>query len=469
MSDESAVMTDADVERQPEVEEHRGQLRMAERLAQRSAGRLLHAHGLGWYVWDGKRWAPDKNGTAVREAIDTVKAALRQLPFLDKQARDHLYSDIRRSESASGLDGILRIASSLHPFAVAADAMDGDPYLFNTATGTLDLRTGEVRAHDPRDLITKVAGCGLDDEADPEPFLGFLGEILPDLDVRAFVQRLIGYAMLGRVAEHVLPIFTGVGQNGKSTLLNLVKEALGDYAIVADPDLLIDKGGAHPTGQADLQGVRLAIVAETDEGRPLAAATAKRLTGGDPIRARKMRKDFVEFDPSHTVIMVTNFKPKVAGDDPAMWRRLRVVPFDVVVERPDPNLPARLQLSLPAVLRWAVEGYREYAELGLEPPEAVTLRTKQYQTSSDSLGRFLDERIIANSSSAAKVKARELFSEWDSWCHENNEQPGTEIAFAEAMGRRGYEKRKSHGVMVYTGLLLAAPDEDNEERGRWAA
>lgn len=449
----------------PVMEQHRGQLRMAERLVKRHAGHLRHAHGLGWYVWDGRRWAPDKDGASLRAAVDTVKAALRQLAALAGEDREKLYRDVRRAETASGLDGMLRIAGSLRPVAVPADALDADPYLFNTATGTLDLRTGETRAHDPADLITKVAGCGLDDDADASLFETFLAEVLPDAAVREFVQRLMGYAMLGKVNEHVLGIFTGTGQNGKSTLVNLAKLAFGDYAIAADPDMLIDKGSSHPTGQADLLGVRLAVASETDEGRALAAATVKRLTGGDPIRARKMRKDFFEFLPSHTLIMVTNFKPKVSGDDAAMWRRIRVVPFDVVVERPDPALPDRLALALPAVLRWVYEGYRAYVEQGLAAPEAVQLRTKEYQTSSDALGRFFDDRLIATSNTV-KLKARELYNAWTSWCHGNGEQPGSEVALAEAMGRRGYEKRKSDGVMKYLGLMLTADDEE-PAHSRW--
>lgn len=452
-----------DVERQPEDEQHRGQLRMAERLAVRHAGRLRHAHGLGWYVWDGHRWAPDIDGAAMRAAVDTIKAALSQLAYLPKDQRDHLFADIRRSESAGGLEGILRIAASLRPIAVAAKMLDADPYLFNTPTGTLDLRTGEIRAPDPADLITKVSGCGFDPDADGLPFEEFINEILPDPEVRGFIQRLIGSSMLGKVHEHILPIFTGVGKNGKSTLLNLLRKAFGEYAINCDPDLLADRGGSHPTGQADLLGVRLAVLAETEEGRPLAAATAKRLTGGDPIRARKMRKDFIEFEPSHTVIMVTNFKPKVSGDDPAMWRRIRVVPFDVVVENPDPQLPARLELALPAALQWAFDGYKRYVEQGLDEPEAVLLRTQQYQVSSDALGRFIDEQVITSTSTAARTKARELYSAWSKWCHASGENAGSEVDFATAMGRRGFEKKKSHGVMAYVGLMLTADDEE----GSW--
>lgn len=449
----------------PVTEQHRGQLRMAERLARRYAGKLLHAHGIGWHYWDGARWAPDRDGAATRAVVAIAKAALHEAAEMGKgQARDDLYSDVKRIESAAGIKGTLEIAGSLRPLAAAADRLDADPFLFNTATGTLDLRTGQVRPHDPADLITKVAGCGLDPHAHGPVFTKFLTEILPDEQVRGFVQRLFGYTLLGQVREHVLPIFTGVGKNGKSTLLDVVSDALGDYAISAEPDLLVDKGSSHPTGQADLLGARLAVCSETDKGRRLAAATVKRLTGGDKVRARRMRQDFFEFDPSHTIIMVTNHKPVVSGDDPAMWRRIIVVPFDVVVDTPDPRLPERLALELPAVLAWAYEGYRAYEQHGLDAPEKVQQRTDAFRSESDTLGRFLDEKTL--SATQAYVPARELFTAWSHWCHDSGEDAGTEKAFAEAMALRGFAKKKTARGMVYRGVGLAAEGSDDNPRSR---
>jgi putative DNA primase/helicase len=449
---------------QPHIEQHRGQLRMAERLAARFAGRLLHAHGLGWHYWDGTRWALDKDGAATRAVVLIAKQALAEVAQMSGTPRDELYSDVKKIESASGIRGTLDIAGSLRPLTTAAERLDADPYLFNTATGTLDLRTGEVRDHSPEDLITKVAGCGIDVNAHGPEFSKFVEEILPDPEVRGFVQRLFGYAMLGQVREHVLPIFTGTGKNGKSTLLDVVSQALGDYAISAEPELLVERGGAHPTGQADLLGARLAVCSETDKGRRLAAATVKRLTGGDKVRARKMRQDFFEFDPSHTIIMVTNHKPVVSGDDPAMWRRIIVVPFDVVVEHPDARLPERLALELPAVLAWAYEGYKAYEEQGLEAPETVQQRTDTFRTESDTLGRFLNDRAIA--SPHAHVQARELFSAWAQWCHEGGEEAGTEKAFADAMALRGYDKKRASRGQIYRGVGLAAKDDTDEPETR---
>lgn len=432
---------------------HRSQLRLAERLAAQYGDRLRHAHGLGWLVWDQTRWARDIDAAPMRAAIAVVKQAAQQA---GATGDGDLAKDVRAAERVNALRGILDIAACLRPLAVAAAALDADPYLFNCANGTLDLRTGTLRPHDPADLITKRAGCGFDPNATGPTFDKFIAEILPDPAVRDFVQRLTGSAMLGKVVEHILPLYVGVGANGKTTLIEVLKATFGDYAIAAEPDLLIERDHAHPTGQADLQGVRLAVAAETDEGRRLAAATVKRLTGGERIRARRMRMDFFEFPPSHTLVMVTNHKPKVAGDDPAIWRRLLVVPFDVVISAPDGTLPDRLALELARVLAWAHEGYRAWAEGGLQPPATIRQRTEAYRVASDTVGRFLDEQTVE--SALARVGARDLYNAWTSWCDATGERPGTEVTFAEAMGARGCPKRKSHGVQMYLGIGLKADE-----------
>jgi len=433
-------------------EVHRGQLRMAQRLIAGHGGRLRHVHDVGWHIWDGKRWALDRDGEATRAAIATVRAAYGDLPKLPPKAQKGLLADIHKCESAGGVDGMLRLAGCLYPVAVAVSKLDADPFLFNVGNGTLDLTTGELRKHDPADLMTKVAGCDYDPHATSPTFDRFLADVLPDADVRAFVARIFGHALVGRVIEHVLPILTGVGMNGKTTLVDTVAAAFGDYAIAAEPDLLVERGSVHTTGQADLLGVRLAVCAETDEGRRLAAATVKRLTGGDTLRARRMRENNIEFPASHSVFMVTNHKPKVAGDDPALWRRLRIIPFDVVVAHPDRRLKEKLAADLSAVLAWMGAGHADWSANGLAEPAQVVAATKDYQTSSDDLGRFLDERCTTGN--REEVAARELFDAWQTWCDESNEKPGTEVVFAQAMGRRGFAKRTLEGRRKYVGLAL---------------
>ncbi|MFF8954072.1 phage/plasmid primase, P4 family [Streptomyces sp. NPDC014940] len=440
---------------------------MAERFIAEHGDQLRYVHGIGWHEWDGARWLMDEQRVDIAAAVATVKAALRELEQLEGQERDDLYKDARKSESASGLEGITKIASSLAPVSTPSKALDSDPFLFNTPTGTVHLLTEEIRDCCREDLITKVSGAGLDDSEDAETgaaeWEAFLERILPDDDVRAFVQRLFGYAMLGEVREHVMPIFTGSGANGKGTLRDAVANAFGDYAIEVDPTILMEsKHERHGAFKMRLRGARLAFCSETEKGRRFAEAAMKRLVGGDPIEANLMHKNPIQFDPSHTLVMMTNHLPAVSGDDPAVWRRILVVPFDVVIpeEERDGKLSERLKAAAPAVLAWAYDGWLDYQEQGLNPPEAVRVRTEEYKAASDVLGRFLQERTI--STPHGVVRARDLYTAWASWCHEFGEQPGTEKAFASSMTTRGYERKARNIGNVYLGLMIAGESDDDE-------
>lgn len=449
--------------------EQRGQVRMAERFALEHAERLRHVHGLGWHCWDGQRWLVDDDRADLRAAIATVKSALVEVARLDGNEREALYKDVRRCETSSALEGVLKIASALPPLSTASKALDADPFLFNTAAGTLDLHTGRVREHSRADLITKVAGGNHATGDGGTVWTAFIKRILPDDDVRAFIQRLFGYSMSGKVTEHVMPIFTGSGANGKGTLRDALMAAFGDYAIEVDPAILMEsKHERHGAFKMRLRGARLVFCSETEKGRRFAEATMKRLVGGDPIEANLMHKNPITFDPSHTLVMLTNHLPMVSGDDPAVWRRILVVPFDVVIpesER-DGDLPGRLRLAASEIVAWAHQGWLDYQAQGLNPPEAVRVRTKAYQAASDVLARFLDDRVIANPN--ATEKAREMFGAWTKWCHENGEQAGPEADFATSMTNRGFEKRRTKHGVVYCGLMLLSdevePDDGDDLR-----
>ena len=445
---------------------HRGQVRMAYRLVERYGDRLLYVPKIGWHVWDVRRWAPDEKGAATRAVLTVLKRALA-----DSLGDAELRQDVHRCEGAAAIRGVLEIAASLPEFVATADELDADPYLVNTASGTLDLRTMQVRPPDPRDRITKVTRAAYrPGEVNRGPWQEFLEQVLPDPDVRAFLQRVVGVALLGKVVEHVLPILTGTGGNGKGVCYGALLWALGDYASAAEPDLFMAREGAHPTGQMDLRGRRLVVVSESDKGRQMAEATMKRLTGGDRIKARLMGKDFVEFEPSHTAFLVTNHLPKVSGDDDAIWRRVRVVPFSVVVsdEQRDGQLGERLELAADDVLAWAVAGYIAYNAGGrkLAEPDSVLVATAAYRTESDATSRFLDECCFLNPHVHATTA--DLFARWTSWAALDGAEQMSQKAFGQALDRRGLVaaapangKRWRHGIE-----LVPADDAPNDDGWR---
>lgn len=431
---------------------HRGQVRMAFRLAANYADRLLYVHGIGWHYYDGKRWVEDDRGKAKSAVVDVLRDA-----WTDARHDKDLEKDVRKCESASGVNGVLDLASALPAFAATVADLDSSPHLLNVANGTVDLRNLELLPHSPADRITKVCGASYLQHADDLVWRAFLDKVLPDQEVQGYLQRYIGVALYGKVLQHKLCILKGVGRNGKGVFYGAVAAALGDYAAAAEPDLFMHREGAHPTGEMDLRGRRFVYVSENDQNRRLAEATVKRLTGGDKIKARRMRQDFVEFEPSHTPALITNHLPKVRGDDPALWKRLRVVPFDVVVPDADqdPNLVDKIEAD--AVLTWAIHGWQDYQVGGLCEPQAVQVATDDYQLKSDDVARFIKDRCIPNPNMFVKVS--DLWDAWTEWRLDDGAFEISKNALGEAFEDLGYVvSRGTGGMRIRRGLGLS--DED---------
>lgn len=457
---------DAQGELELPINQHRGQARFAYRLAQDHAGELLHVFGLGWHYWDGTRWAVDDRGMATRAVLDVLRA-----DWVVAQHDKDLARDVAACQSAAGVRGILDLASALEQFAVTAADLDADPRLLNCANGTLDLRTGELFHHDPADRITKVCRAAYDPDAHSEEWERFLARILPDPAVRGYLARFVGVGLYGRIVEQEFTIACGTGKNGKGVFYGATLHALGDYGHSAASDLFMAAQYSHNANSAspavmDLRGRRFVVCAETERDHKLAAALMKNLTGGDPITARALHRDPVTFDPSHTVLMVTNFLPKVAGNDPAVWRRMRVIPFDVIIteaER-DPQLADRLRLAADAILAWAVRGWFDYREHGMSAPIAVQAATADYQNRSDAIARFIEERIFVNP--YEWVPVANLWNAWESWSKDDGAEPMTKRDFGDEFDKRGWpvKNRKINGRAIRSrqGIGLIATEEDDQ-------
>lgn len=443
---------------------HRGQARMAYRLAESHGDRLMYVHGLGWHYWDGRRWAEDDRGAAKRAVLDALRRALAE--SLDDKA---LRADVHKCESAAGLNGVLDIASALETFAVTVADLDADPWLLNTASGTLDLRTLGLTEHDPADRLTKVTTGAYRPEATAPEWDAFLGRVLPEESVRSYLQRFAGVSLLGKVEQHILAIATGEGANGKGTSYGALLHALGDYGHAAESDLFMasraDANAPKPAVMR-LRGRRLVVVSETEREHPLAAALMKNLTGGDRITARTLHAQPVTFDPAHTPLMVTNHLPKVAGDDPAIWRRLRVIPFNVVIpaEQRDEQLGDRLALEADGILAWAVAGWQQYREQGMADPEAVRVATRDYQRLSDAVGRFVDDCCLIGTH--WHVSVSDLWERWCRWRAEDGADEVSKKAFNEALDKRGYPThRGAQGRRIRRGLGLQSDTEEGTADG----
>ncbi|MBC7835958.1 MAG: bifunctional DNA primase/polymerase [Phycisphaerales bacterium] len=384
-------------DKEPRLDAPLSDLGNAERLATKCRDQMRYCHTRGkWLVWDGTRWQDDQTGTPIRLAGELAREMLRDAcDVAEFNARSGLASWGLKSEMRPKLEAAVVLAQSQPTFVVLESDLDADPWQLNTLAGTIDLRTGAVREHDRHDLITKLAPVQHDPCALCPRFDAFMSQLFPNApEVVAYLRRFLGMCLTGDINEQVMPILLGEGANGKSVLLDTVRGIMGDYAGDAPPHLLVErKGCEHPTEIADLFGKRLVVASETGEADTLKLQLIKRLTGDATLKGRFMRQNYVERARTHKLILVTNNWPNISEDTEAVWRRLHIVKFEVVIpeaER-DTRLIEKLAAERPGVLAWLVRGCLEWQRTGLCPPAAVVRETKSRRVRSASPGRFLDE------------------------------------------------------------------------------
>jgi putative DNA primase/helicase len=436
-----------------------------------NAERLVHYFGAHirycsawntWLVWDGTRWKRDANGAVVRYAKRTARQIFQEAADEENEdRRKALGKWADRSENHGRLNAMISLAESEPGIPIQPEHLDADPYLLNTSSGTVDLRTGELRDHDRGDLLTKIAPVAYVAAADAPFYHAFLDRVFAgDGKLVAFLNRVAGLSILGTTSERLLPICHGAGANGKSTLLELWSRVLGDYADQADADTLL-LAKRQTTGNtpelADLHGKRLVVTSETSEGRRLDVARVKAITGGDTIKACRKFENPFSFTPSHTVWLATNHRPRITDDGAAIWDRVHLIPFTVTFP-PDTRVPRleldeRLDQDAPGVLAWLVRGAVEYLRNGVgEIPEAVRIATDAYRSNEDVIGAFLDD--MTERSLSDNTACRALFTAYSEWCDGAGERPMRERDFAPRVEAKGYEKHKTKTSNVWLNLRL---------------
>lgn len=430
----------------------------AERFASRAYHRFRFVHGWNrWHAWDGRRWASDATRLVVTEAISVVRELHAEAARIDdKNERAALVRHALASESRRAIEAMLTLASAHPDLAVTPEQLDADPWLLNVENGTLDLRTGQLRPHDPGDLITRLAPVM--DRADaPRPtWKAFISRITGGNDrLATFLQRAAGYSLTGDVREHALFLAYGTGANGKSTFLETLHHVLGDYAKAAAPGLLMrTKEGRHEEQIAELQGVRLATGQESGIDQALDEPKLKYLTGGDTVSARRMYGNRFEFKPTHKLWIATNHKPRVRGGDDGIWRRLKLIPFEATIaehER-DPHLKEKLLAEAPGILSWAVAGCLAWQRDGLGVPDEVRDATAAYRSAEDQVGPFLEEACVLAQHVAVTSSA--LFEGYQAWARSAGERPLSQQALAEALEARGFSRKRTKTARMWVGLGL---------------
>ncbi|MFI0507016.1 phage/plasmid primase, P4 family [Streptomyces albogriseolus] len=360
---------------------------LAELFAQRYADRYRHVPGLGWYHWTGARWQPDGDGTVLWAAGDLVES-LASSDSLGRYSDTALRRHRCRSLSTAGINAMLAQARSAPGMVLNAARLDADPYALCTPDGIVDLRTGLLEPPGPGNGLHSRCTALTPRPAKTPRWERFLADTFGDdaagAETTGFLQVLLGYSVTGDVGAQVLPFLFGSGKNGKSVLLDVLMKLLGDYADAAPPGFLMARPyEGHPTDLAELHGRRVIVCSEVRPGDRFDEARLKLLTGGDRIKARRMRQDFFSFTPTHKLWLLGNHRPEVGTGGFAFWRRMRLIPFERVVpddRRIDNLADVLVREEGPGILHWLVLGARRYlaGARDLAGPERVRVATAAY-------------------------------------------------------------------------------------------
>jgi putative DNA primase/helicase len=430
----------------------------AKRFVARHGGVIRYCHPWQkWLIWDGRRWCIDDTGQIERLAKETVKAIFAEALTLSDDDKKYLFKHALKSEHEQRIKAMIALARSERGVPVRPSQLDRHPFLLNVENGTLNLQTGQLQDHRKEDLITKLAPVAYRVDATAPIFTRFMVQIMRGRrHMIRYIQRALGYALTGSTKEQVFFVWYGTGANGKTTALNIIHEMLGpDFSKTTPADTFTVKafGDGIPNDLAQLKGARFVTAAEV-EGKKLDEAKLKRMTGQDPISARFMRAEWFQYVAQFKIFFACNLKPNIESAGFAMWRRIRLIVFDVQIKEPDMDLPGKLRQELPGILAWCVRGCMAWQKFGLGTPDTVVTATAAYKQEIDEVGRFLAD--CTQTVPGTRVPAKDLYAAYRQWCQRADENLLSQQRFGRKLTERGLHKIRggADGAYAYVDMAL---------------
>lgn len=420
-------------------------------------------------LWNGERWDADAEDRIGRLIADTCSEVAAQVRMQDEtKGGTTLARAICGARTISSVTKLLR--SSAAGQLRKLEVFDANDWELNTPGGVVDLRTGTLQPHAHQQLCRAMAEATPARAPHPR-WDAFLHDVTGGQDdYKRYLQKLAGYALTGSTREQMLAFLYGPGGNGKSVFTNVLSAVLGTYARTSGMDVfLASRGERHKTEVARLAGARLVTATETEDGRKWDKARVSDLTGGTPIAARFIGKDFFEFTPKFTLLLSGNHRPETSTVDDALKRRLHILPFTFKPARVNPDLQVQLAEEHDAILQWMVDGCLMWQREELRMPEVGNAETQDYFESEDTFGSWVRERTVTDELEAF-THSRDLFADWQHYCQGAGENPGTLKRFSQKVKQRG---RELHQTIVasrnnsgngFRGIRLRRLDETDVGR-----
>ena len=425
---------------------------------------FLYTHQLGWFAWDGARWARDDGDLIVRKrAAETIRGIASYYGYIDDENTwKSIKKHAARSESSGRINAVPTIAQTY--LSAKIESFDTQPMLINFQNGTLDLVTGEFGTHNRDHRVTQITNTNYNMDAKRDVWDKFIARVLPSEDLRNYVQDAIGYSLTGSVAEQCMFILFGTGSNGKSKFTDSIINAFGDYG-KSVPSKLMSSGASdqHPTLLTELQWRRFASAQETRENGRLDEEMIKQLSGGDIISAHKMRKDYYDFAPTHKLWLSTNHKPTIRGTDHGIWRRMRMIPFTVTIpdEEKDKHLSDKLALEYDGILAWAVIGAMRWAARGLVLPSEVERATNEYRAEQDTIGQWIEDCVTPIEGMMASKKV--VYDSYRQWCDDNGVYSLSQRKLTDRLTERGFSSVRTKATRMWEGISLLKSNEEEDD------
>lgn len=437
----------------------------AERMLDRFGESLMYVPELdAWYCWNGIYWRRATDVEIEHYAKETVRS-------LGNEASEHndsseFYEWCAVSQQARMVRNMVALAASDPRVMVPADELDKHKHLLGVQNGVVDLRDGKLLDPDPHYRITRVCACEYRPGARAALFRQTVLDVFSgDADMADFFQRLIGYAALGDPTEDIMVIAHGNGSNGKSTVLNTIRRALGSYAKTAQAESFMEgkvNAGGPREDLVRLKGSRFVYVSEPEEQSELREGYVKAMTGGDAVPARGLwSAHTIEITPSWVVFMPTNHKPIIKGSDNGIWRRLVLLPFlrSFEGQEKDGKRQEKLEAETEGVLAYIVEGAAAYLRMGLCPPRAVQQARDQYRNQMDLLAEWIEE--CCEIGPDYETPASSLWASWENYAKTNGviHYVKSNVALGRRLDGR-FESSRSNGVRVRRGIRLKGSGGD---------
>ena len=462
---ESLITADKSISTSEQVEKipssiARMDIRNGERFREHFCGTLCFVRDTGDMLnFDADKGWTRGNSDLPMQAAKEVVAKMTEacaVAMRDGKGTTLMLSDIKRSSSRRALEDMIKLARSESGMSVALSALDNDPYLLGVQNGVVDLKKGTLLSPDPNLLVTKYCNIGFDSEAKCPQFCAFLEQVVPIKEQRDFLVIVLGYFLTGLSTEQLWFFFHGVGSNGKSVLITLLENLMGDYATKIPTEMLMQHNRSSAGAAPDLlllQGKRLVFCNETKEGQRLDDARLKDLTGNDTIIGRPLySNNHISFSPTHKLVVVGNYHPTVSDDSHGFWRRVVLYPFSVTIPQAqqDKRLLEKLIAEGPGILNYLLEALKIYFKKGLEVPKSLSQATQQYRTEQDMMHQFIDDECITGPDKT--VLKADLYDRYKEWCLGNGLRALSSNRFSRKLTAKDFnlqlDKRTLAGISI---------------------